>query len=565
MEVCQSRIQTVINTKTLQDRRPSLDISRSSSHPRLLLKQEDRHVNGLDIVFTEGTKIRGSLSSSTMTSSMETDIDCSSSGSDDERRGHASPSSSLDSDLGSDNPDDHEQLLRRNPGAGGLFDESLLRQVNLVGAFHDHISYTKMSSELVKSMSGSMFPQTLSSPPVSSHRPTFSQNIENSIDHSCGCPSFSEEREQIQLLQDMMLTHLDMFEYQKEQLQKKDRQLLVVRQDRSNLLNRISQLEKKLTFLSKKLVAVAESKAVVSISSSPLKDGNNNHGCDQNMVFSPRKVDVETQVTPKLLPPKKKKHALEVLPVVCPTPSKKVKKFKTSLSLDASVSLSLGNKKKKNRSLSTSCVPPVTESSEDSQGADSCTSISSMKPAAPLIVAKDYLQTTEPYELVCMWDDEFDLEENNGKTIRNKVMLSDQLPSHSANCASYSMPSFPSNPSSDNIEVPSWRIMSFEPLRESIHENLEDETYNKRHVKLEIDERRRKKWDMQRLREQKNNEKLKQNSRYYSSSSFVHPDALSSSTLLASCLNNDNCKTEVDTVSFYPDPMEGELPFSFHS
>jgi hypothetical protein len=113
----------------------------------------------------------------------------------------------------------------------------------------------------------------------------------------------------------------------------------------------------------------------------------------------------------------------------------------------------------------------------------------------------------------------------------------------------------------ENIEVPSWRIKTFEPSREFIQENIDDEAYNKRHMKLEIDERRRKKWDMQRLREQKHTEKLKQNGRYYSSSSFVHPDALSSSTLLAASMNNDNSKVDMETVSFYPDPMEGESLF----
>ncbi|KDR17918.1 male-specific lethal 1 homolog [Zootermopsis nevadensis] len=40
-------------------------------------------------------------------------------------------------------------------------------------------------------------------------------------------------------------------------------------------------------------------------------------------------------------------------------------------------------------------------------------------------------------------------------------------------------------------------------------ENLDDEVFNKRHQRLEIDERRRKRWDVQRIREQRQVERLK--------------------------------------------------------
>lgn len=40
-------------------------------------------------------------------------------------------------------------------------------------------------------------------------------------------------------------------------------------------------------------------------------------------------------------------------------------------------------------------------------------------------------------------------------------------------------------------------------------ENLDDEIFLKRHLKSEIDERRRKRWDMQQLREQRRTERLR--------------------------------------------------------
>lgn len=41
-------------------------------------------------------------------------------------------------------------------------------------------------------------------------------------------------------------------------------------------------------------------------------------------------------------------------------------------------------------------------------------------------------------------------------------------------------------------------------------ENLDDDVYAKRHARLENDEKRRKRWDVQRIREQRIVEKLKQ-------------------------------------------------------
>lgn len=65
-------------------------------------------------------------------------------------------------------------------------------------------------------------------------------------------------------------------------------------------------------------------------------------------------------------------------------------------------------------------------------------------------------------------------------------------------------------PAPEAIEVPTWRV---NPVASAYSmegtENLDDEVYNRRHHKLEVDERRRKRWDMQALREQKRLERLR--------------------------------------------------------
>lgn len=75
-------------------------------------------------------------------------------------------------------------------------------------------------------------------------------------------------------------------------------------------------------------------------------------------------------------------------------------------------------------------------------------------------------------------------------------------------------------PADGICEVPRWRVKTYEPLHfsgsganHSSIERLDDEIFAKRHLRHEQDERRRKRWDVQRLREQRQIEKLKQKSR----------------------------------------------------
>ncbi|KAI4873496.1 hypothetical protein NFI96_032582 [Prochilodus magdalenae] len=66
----------------------------------------------------------------------------------------------------------------------------------------------------------------------------------------------------------------------------------------------------------------------------------------------------------------------------------------------------------------------------------------------------------------------------------------------------------------EDVAIPSWRENSIEPLREEeafdIPEALEDGVFLKRHAKLELDEKRRKRWDIQRIREQRMLQRLQQ-------------------------------------------------------
>lgn len=61
-----------------------------------------------------------------------------------------------------------------------------------------------------------------------------------------------------------------------------------------------------------------------------------------------------------------------------------------------------------------------------------------------------------------------------------------------------------------NLEIPRWTERELTPLSSS--EGTEDisiEAFHKRHIRLELDEKKRKKWDIQRIREQRNVERLR--------------------------------------------------------
>lgn len=61
------------------------------------------------------------------------------------------------------------------------------------------------------------------------------------------------------------------------------------------------------------------------------------------------------------------------------------------------------------------------------------------------------------------------------------------------------------------VEVPSWRHKVYTSCYAMEGtENLDDEVFSKRHQRYESDERRRKRWDVQRIREQRHVEKLRQ-------------------------------------------------------
>nr|XP_020460378.1 male-specific lethal 1 homolog isoform X2 [Monopterus albus] len=83
----------------------------------------------------------------------------------------------------------------------------------------------------------------------------------------------------------------------------------------------------------------------------------------------------------------------------------------------------------------------------------------------------------------------------------------------------------------EEVAIPSWRENCMEPLddNDSFHlsEPLDDSTFLKRHAKLELDEKRRKRWDIQRIREQRMFQRLQQRMNRRKVIQEVEPELLS--------------------------------------
>ncbi|XP_068610560.1 male-specific lethal 1 homolog isoform X2 [Brachionichthys hirsutus] len=93
----------------------------------------------------------------------------------------------------------------------------------------------------------------------------------------------------------------------------------------------------------------------------------------------------------------------------------------------------------------------------------------------------------------------------------------------------------------EEVAIPSWRENPMEPLNEdpsfNPSEPLDDGVFLKRHLKLELDEKRRKRWDIQRIREQRMFQRLQQRM----NRKKVVPE------------------TEPELSSFYPDTEDVEM------
>lgn len=146
-------------------------------------------------------------------------------------------------------------------------EESMVHQVNLAAAYHDHISCTKLPSDIgvLQQDNTSISLGNTSLPSETDHiyATESKTTITNEKSNGMLVPNlkanasnlFTDERSQIQRLKEMILAQLDLIQHQQEQLLKKDRQLQGLKQDREALCLRLEKMEKRISILTSKVAS----------------------------------------------------------------------------------------------------------------------------------------------------------------------------------------------------------------------------------------------------------------------------------------------------------------------
>ncbi|XP_066485212.1 male-specific lethal 1 homolog [Tiliqua scincoides] len=291
-------------------------------------------------------------------------------------------------------------------------------------------------------------------------------------------------------LKQILLLQLDLIEQQQQQLQAKEKEIEELKAERDTLLARIERMERRMQLVKKdnerekhkifqgyeteekvepeiaeRLPVECPSQELLETSQPlPLKHfpyGRNGKGHKRKSAFG--SAERKTPV---------KKLVAEFSKVKCKTPKPSPLKEEPSSSLTESVSRrELRSQETPEKARSLGDTPLKSSASLKGPGCHS-----KDKSSCSEIEDLPYLSTTEMY--LCRWH---------------------QPPP--------SPLQEPSPKKEETVAIPSWRDHMVEPLRDlnplELLENLDDSVFSKRHAKLELDEKRRKRWDIQRIREQR--------------------------------------------------------------
>nr|XP_060637030.1 male-specific lethal 1 homolog [Anolis sagrei ordinatus] len=290
-------------------------------------------------------------------------------------------------------------------------------------------------------------------------------------------------------LKQILLLQLDLIEQQQQQLQAKEKEIEELKAERDTLLARIERMERRMQLVKKdnerekhKIFPEYETEETIEpevpekspiecplpelLETShplPLKHfpyGRNGKGHKRKSPFgsAERKNPM-------------KKLVAEFAKVKCKSPKASALKDEPSSSLTESINRrELRSQETPEKTRSLGDTPLKSSASLKGHGChskerDSCSETEDLP----------YLSTTDMY--LCRWH---------------------QLPPS---------PLQETSSKEDIVAIPSWRDHTIEPLRDlnpsELVETLDDSVFSKRHAKLELDEKRRKRWDIQRIREQR--------------------------------------------------------------
>ncbi|KAG9267800.1 hypothetical protein AMEX_G18671 [Astyanax mexicanus] len=265
---------------------------------------------------------------------------------------------------------------------------------------------------------------------------------------------------QASCLRQLLLLQLDLIEQQQQQLQSKDKEIDELKADRDTLLARIERMERRLQLMSKE----PRDKRLFQPLERWVPDTDD--FWDSDVGDSPQTPSAKGSAFSRSSKVQKRKFGFI---------DSKVQRPQGKASRLTPQKSDTGGASPCQRDLRNKETPEKTgvgKSEALSEGEDNCE-----HPDIP------YMTTTEMY--LCCWH------QPPVSPLRE-----------------------PSPKKEDDVAIPSWRENSMEPLKEEdafdIPESLDDGVFLKRHAKLELDEKRRKRWDIQRIREQRMLQRLQQ-------------------------------------------------------
>ncbi|KYQ57207.1 Male-specific lethal 1 like protein [Trachymyrmex zeteki] len=301
---------------------------------------------------------------------------------------------------------------------------------------------------------------------------------------------------EVKHLKELLLLHLDLIQQQSEQIVTKDKLLAALRQENETLKLRLERMERRVN-LQKLRSECSENStgsdhlgacsptSVNSVNIPSTSELHRNVQCESsnssNILHETFKIRLNT--SGGITTVKQEPHDNQIKLEVKQEPNNEARfewEEKKKRRSDPTP-LSIGSKKKRGLSCSSTISNDGVQEKILGQTLHETSRKSDRKSKS--LVKKESFLTTEEHYYTAVGD-----------------------PTYTLN-----MKQFSPVETSNSLEVPNWRIKVYTSCYTMEGtENLDDEIFNKRHLKLENDERRRKRWDVQRIREQRHIEKLKQ-------------------------------------------------------
>lgn len=305
------------------------------------------------------------------------------------------------------------------------------------------------------------------------------ENQKNELETKSSISSRMDTLGEMQL-KELLVLHIDLIQHQQELVIQKDRQIKQIKQERDNLKCRLDRMERRMSLLKHRIPDV-------ELSENPTRQKGDHHPSTQCL-----SENLPSHTTEKSL--KRKRASFE--------PQNLGKRFVTDLSVES-----------RNKPTDTKLQPKVDRTNRSRSRTFTIPTEEIYNAwgyrARPGQIAADPSMLKELQKRTSI--KKTDNVDNSVLRTKDNYHISFYQPV-AEHIEIENKPDLLKGAQSQlTVEVPHWRIKMYtNQWGLEGTENMEDEIYTKRHTKPEIEEKRRKRWDLQRSREQAAYEKLRE-------------------------------------------------------